>query len=83
MPFVSNAEQAIRAVPQPGPRAGRRVLAILALAAVAIVVQSCGDDRNRPLVYDKGTYQGPVDEQLDQDQLDALRRRAARQQAQF
>lgn len=64
--------------------AARRAVTLLALAAVAIVVQGCNDGgHGAPLVPEKGVYQGPADEQLSQDQVDALRRRAARQQAQF
>ena len=44
-------------------------------------LQACREDeQDRPLVYDKGTYLGQVDEKLDQDQVDALRQRAAEQQ---
>ena len=58
----------------------RRVTAIVALASLAVVVQACREDeQDRPFVYDKGTYGGPVDEKLEQDQIDALRQRAAGQ----
>lgn len=61
-------------------RGARRCMALLALAAVTFAVQACREDeQDRPLVYDKGTYQGPADEQLGQDQVDALRQRAAGQ----
>lgn len=62
------------------PVAARRVVSLLALASLAVVVQACREDeQDRPLVYDKGTYQGPAHENLDQVQLDALRQRAAGQ----
>jgi hypothetical protein len=58
----------------------RRVLPALALAALVLVLQACREDeQDRPFVYDKGTYQGPADEKLEQDQIDALRQRAAGQ----
>jgi hypothetical protein len=54
-----------------------RKVALLALAAVLLMVQACREDeQNRPLVPDKGTYQGQPDEKLDQDQIEALRQRA-------
>jgi hypothetical protein len=58
----------------------RRVLPALALAVLAFAVQACREDeQDRPFVYDKGTYQGQADEKLEQDQIDALRQRAAGQ----
>jgi hypothetical protein len=48
--------------------------------ALALTVQGCREEeQNRPLVHQKGSYQGPVDEKLDQEQIDALRQRAAGQ----
>jgi hypothetical protein len=71
---LPRAEQVVR-----GARA-RRLTAALALASLVFALQACGEDeQDRPLMYDKGSYQGPVDQKLDQDQLDALRQRAARQ----
>jgi len=56
-------------------------LQALAIVVLALLAQGCREEeQNRPLVHQKGTYQGPVDQKLDQDQLDALRQRAARQQ---
>jgi hypothetical protein len=50
------------------------------MVALALLAQGCREEeQNRPLVPHKGTYQGPIDQKLDQDQLDALRQRAARQ----
>jgi hypothetical protein len=58
----------------------RPVLPALALAVLVLALQACREDeQDRPLVYDKGTYQGQVDEKLEQDQVDALRQRAAGQ----
>lgn len=58
----------------------RRGMVILALAGLALMVQACREDeQDRPFVYDKGTYGGPADEKLEQDQIDALRQRAAGQ----
>ena len=60
--------------------AARRIMAMVALASLAVVVQACREDeQDRPFVYDKGTYGGPADEKLGQDQVDALRQRAAGQ----
>jgi len=60
--------------------AARRAMVILALAGLALMVQACREDeQDRPFVYDKGTYGGPADEKLEQDQIDALRQRAAGQ----
>ena len=59
----------------------RQVVPGLALAVLVLTLQACREDeQDRPLVYDKGTYLGQVDEKLDQDQVDALRQRAAEQQ---
>ena len=61
--------------------AARRAMPGLALAVLVLTLQACREDeQDRPLVYDKGTYLGQVDEKLDQDQVDALRQRAAEQQ---
>lgn len=58
----------------------RQVLTALALAGLVFALQACREDeQDRPLVYDKGTYQGQADEKLEQDQVDALRQRAAGQ----
>jgi hypothetical protein len=56
-------------------------LRLLALLGVALAVQSCREDeQDRVLVYEPGTYLGQPDEPLDQEQVDALRQRATRQQ---
>jgi hypothetical protein len=58
----------------------RQVLPALALAVLMVAVQACREDeQDRPLTYEKGTYQGQADEKLEQDQIDALRQRAAGQ----
>jgi|Tabmets5t2r1_1033131.scaffolds.fasta_scaffold233329_1 hypothetical protein len=52
----------------------------LAIAAIGLVAQGCREDeQNRPLLYDKGTYQGQPDPALSEQQVDALRQRAAEQ----
>jgi hypothetical protein len=57
-----------------------RLLTVFALAALALLVQACGQEEDdRPLVFQKGTYLGQPDEKLDQDQIEALRQRAAQQ----
>lgn len=53
---------------------------LLAMAGLVLALQACREDeQDRPLVPDKGTYHGPVDQKLDQDQIDALRQRADEQ----
>jgi outer membrane protein assembly factor BamE (lipoprotein component of BamABCDE complex) len=48
---------------------------------LTLVTQGCREEeQDRPLVHDKGVYQGAVDQKLDQEQLDALRQRATKQQ---
>jgi hypothetical protein len=78
---VQQAEQVVQTSTGRHHRvAVRRIAALLALASLAVVVQACREDeQDRPFVYDKGTYQGPADEKLEQDQIDALRQRAAGQ----
>jgi hypothetical protein len=74
---VQHAEQVV----QTTERRSRRVVALLALASLAITLQACREEeQDRPLAYDKGTYQGQPDEKLDQQQVEALRQRAATQQ---
>jgi hypothetical protein len=59
-----------------GRVAGRRLVVVLALASLVTTLQACEDEQGRPLVYEKGTYQGQADEKLDPDQIEALRQRA-------
>jgi hypothetical protein len=52
----------------------------LAIVGVALMAQGCREDeQNRPLLYDKGSYQGQPDQTLNSEQVDTLRQRAARQ----
>jgi hypothetical protein len=52
----------------------------LAIAGIALMTQGCREDeQNRPLLYDKGTYEGQPDQALSAEQVDALRQRSARQ----
>jgi hypothetical protein len=45
-----------------------------------VLLQGCREEeQNRPLAYQKGTYQGQADEPLAPDKVDALRQRAAGQ----
>jgi hypothetical protein len=61
--------------------AARRAVTLLALASLTITVPACREDeQDRPLAYDKGTYQGQADQKLDQAQVEVLRQRAAEQQ---
>jgi hypothetical protein len=59
----------------------RGALRLLVLLSVALAVQGCREDeQDRVLRYQPGTYLGQPDEPLDQQQVDALHERAARQQ---
>jgi hypothetical protein len=52
----------------------------LAIAGIVLVAQGCREDeQDRPLLYDKGTYQGQPDPALTDQQVDVLRQRAAGQ----
>jgi hypothetical protein len=52
----------------------------LAIAGIALVAQGCREDeQNRPLTYDKGSYQGQPDPALSEEQVEMLRQRAAEQ----
>ncbi len=52
----------------------------LAIAGIALVAQGCREDeQDRPLVYDKGSYQGQPDPALSDQQVEALRQRAGAQ----
>ena len=52
----------------------------LAIVGIALVTQGCREEeQNRLLFYDKGTYQGQPDPALTDQQVDALRQRAAGQ----
>ena len=52
----------------------------LAIVGIALLAQGCREEeRNRPLTYDKGTYQGQPDPALSGEQVEMLRQRAARQ----
>ena len=52
----------------------------LAMTCIAAATQGCREDeQNRPLFYDKGTYQGQPDPALSDQQVEALRQRTAGQ----
>jgi hypothetical protein len=52
----------------------------LAIAGIGLVAQGCREEeQNRPLTYDKGTYQGQPDPALSDQQVETLRQRAAAQ----
>ena len=59
---------------------GRLPLSMVGLGCVLLVAGCREEEQDRPLVYGKGTYQGPADEKLEQAEIEALRQRAARQQ---
>jgi hypothetical protein len=80
---VRQAEGIVRTTGEPrsGGAVAGRAAALLALACLALVAQGCREDeQNRPLAFDKGTYLGPVDQKLGEEQVDALRQRAAQHQ---
>jgi hypothetical protein len=52
----------------------------LAIVGITLVAQGCREDeQDRPLIYDKGSYQGQPDEPLTDEQVGALRQRSAGQ----
>jgi hypothetical protein len=52
----------------------------LAIAGVALAMQGCREgEQNRPLLFDKGVYQGRTDQPLDEKQVETLRQRTAGQ----
>lgn len=56
------------------------VAAWLVITGIALVVQGCREDeQDRPLTYDKGTYQGQPDQPLTDQQVETLRQRSAGQ----
>ena len=76
---MARAEQANTTERRSRRYAARGVL-IVALAGLVTMAQGCREEeQDRPLAFDKGTYQGQADEGLGQDQLETLRQRAARQ----
>jgi hypothetical protein len=55
-------------------------LAALAMVALTLLAQGCREEeQDRPLVHQKGSYEGPADQKLDQEQIEALRQRASQQ----
>lgn len=51
-----------------------------AIVGLALVVQSCREDeQDRPLAYEKGSYQGRPDQPLTDEQVEMLRQRSAGQ----
>jgi hypothetical protein len=58
-----------------------RIWLWLAVVGMAVAVQSCREDeQDRPLLYDKGAYQGQPDQTLSAEQVDRLRQRSAGQE---
>ena len=56
-------------------------LSLLPLAAAVFLLAACDEaEQGRVLRYEKGTYLGEPDTQLDQETLDRLRQRARLQQ---
>ena len=59
---------------------GISVLKVLAFAFVGLAVAACDqDEQGRILTYEKGTYLGPPDTPLSDEQVNKLRQRAAQQ----
>jgi hypothetical protein len=56
------------------------IAAWLAITCIAVVMQGCREgEQSRPLLFDKGVYQGQTDQALDDQQVEALRQRTAGQ----
>ena len=51
------------------------LLAAAALVASAGLLAGCNEEAERPLHFEKGTYQGPQDTPLSAERLDALKQR--------
>lgn len=50
------------------------------LLGIGLLGPGCREEeQDRPLTYDKGTYQGPADAALSEESRDALRQRATQQ----
>jgi hypothetical protein len=59
---------------------GKSIGIWLAIAGFVLMAQGCREDeQNRPLTYEKGAYQGPPDQTLSAEQVEALRQRSAGQ----
>ena len=57
-----------------------RALPWLAIIGLAAGISACREDeQGRPLVKQKGVYEGQTDEKLDAERLDDLRSRASGQ----
>lgn len=53
---------------------------LFAIVGIALAAQGCREDeQNRPLLYDKGAYQGQQDQALTDEEVDTLRQRSTRQ----
>lgn len=51
-----------------------------AVVGIALLVQGCREDeQDRPLAYEKGSYQGQPDQSLTDEQVERLRQRSAGQ----
>ena len=58
----------------------RRFAGLFACIALAFLVSACEEDeRDRVLLYDKGTYLGPEDSPLPEDTVRELQSRAREQ----
>lgn len=54
-----------------------RVIGLIGLMSYLLLVQGCREEeQDRVLFHEKGTYQGPDDEPLDEEQVGDLRERA-------
>lgn len=60
--------------------ATKRALSIMAIVGISLAVTACRDEeQGRPMVKQKGVYEGPADEAISEDRLLDLRSRAAGQ----
>jgi len=58
----------------------RLILGLAATFLVVLAVQGCRqEEQNRPLFYHKGSYSGPTEPPLSEQQVEQLRQRAENQ----
>ncbi len=59
---------------------GSRALLVMAVIALGAGLAGCRDDeQGRPMVKQKGVYEGPADEAIGEQRVEELRSRAAGQ----
>jgi hypothetical protein len=62
------------------PGRARLIVGLAATFLALLAVQGCGrEEENQPLLHNKGTYPGPKEPPLSDQQLEQLRQRAENQ----